>query len=78
MTEQQQALLHYTAPLTGENELDNVPLNMTATTGVLPVDVETTVLKCKLSPQHPSPLLCAVTLKWDILTIETSGKPLCQ
>ncbi|KAL9609071.1 MAG: hypothetical protein Q9167_006136 [Letrouitia subvulpina] len=45
MTQQQQALLDYTAPLTGENSLDIVPLNKTATTGVLPIDVEQTILR---------------------------------
>ena len=54
MTQQQQALLDYTAPLTGENGLDIVPLNKTATTGVLPIDIEQTILRCKCSLRGPS------------------------
>ncbi|KAL8789109.1 MAG: hypothetical protein Q9195_006975 [Heterodermia aff. obscurata] len=45
ITQQQQTLRVHTAPYTGENGLALVPLNETATTGIVPVDVEQTILR---------------------------------
>ena len=43
----QQSLVQFTAPLTSENDLTIIPLNETARTGVIPVEIEETILGCK-------------------------------
>ena len=47
MTEEQRALIHYTAPLTGENSLILEPLNETARTGAIPIGIEEALLLSK-------------------------------
>ena len=44
-TNGQQALISFTALLTGENKVEIVPLNKTARTGAVPIDKEETVLR---------------------------------
>ena len=51
ITQEQQVLRNFPAPFTGENNLDLVPLNETAGTGIVPIDAEQTILRCKRSPK---------------------------
>ena len=51
ITQEQQVLRDVPAPFTGENKLDVVPLNKTAGTGIVPIDAEQTILRCKCSPK---------------------------
>ena len=58
MTQQQQMLGPFKAPLTGENGLAIVPLNETATTGIVPPADEQAILRCECSPYVLFLLLC--------------------
>lgn len=49
ITHQQKTLAEFKKPFIGENRLNVVPLNETATSGILPLDVEQTVFRCKCS-----------------------------
>ena len=72
-TDGQQALIDYTAPLTGENKLEVVPLNKTARTGAVPIGKEETVLRRERSLNHDHPTLCLVLVLLLSLQTRISG-----